>query len=144
MLVEKMAQHYWLCQRAVSLQTFAMQLPFDDDSQQTVNNYARYQVTHERLFKSALHDLLKLRAEKRKAAIGFESQKRVEAQEQRRENAETRKAETHNFKAETHKLKTAILETRLEREKTNTFVKAAAAAKELEGVFPPEFWQQAA
>jgi hypothetical protein len=45
--------------------------------QKNMNNYLRYQTQQERLFQRALHDLLKLRAEKRKEQIGFESQKRA-------------------------------------------------------------------
>jgi len=76
---------------------------FAEATQKAVANFARYQALHDRLFQRALHDLLKLRAERRKEQIGFESQKRAQANETR--------------KAETHKLKTAMLEIRLEREK---------------------------
>jgi hypothetical protein len=84
LLVEKMAQHYWLSQRAQEMQTSEMQLdPFDDEILKRVTVYMRYQTQQERLFKSALADLLKLRAERRKEQIGFESQKRAQEKHER-------------------------------------------------------------
>ena len=73
--------------------------------------YMRYQTTHERAFHKALNELLRLRAEKRKLEIGFESQERKrkenaqreaaearrQANENRRETAETRKQELHQW-----------------------------------------------
>ena len=106
-LVEKMAQHHWLSQRAQMLQTFEMRRnPFDLKVQKALANFARYETMHDRLFQRALHDLLKLRAERHKEQIGFESQKRAEANETRN--------------TETHKLKISILETKLEREVIHT------------------------
>jgi hypothetical protein len=69
LLVESMAQHYWLKQRALRLQS----LCFDGD-EKSLGLYLRYQSTHERGFYKALNTLVKLRAEKRKAEIGFVSQ----------------------------------------------------------------------
>jgi hypothetical protein len=102
-LVDKMAQHFWLSQRAQCIQTGKMQNnPLDEDVQQALIPYVRYQAHHERLFQRALHDLLKLRAERRKEQIGFESQNardakesRSQAQEIRRENNEKRRQEHH-------------------------------------------------
>jgi hypothetical protein len=126
-LVEKMAQHHWLSQRAQMLQTFQMRNhPSDPEVQKTVANYARYEAQHDRLFQRALHDLLKLRAETRKAEIGFESQKRAQAQETRREAAETRKQEHH-------KATMSILENKRERELTdNPKVKEAPDGARME------------
>jgi len=78
LLVESMAQHYWMKQRALRLQT----LCFDGD-EKSLALYLRYQTTHERAFHKALDTLLKLRAEKHKAEIGFVSQ-----QSRAREQAE--------------------------------------------------------
>jgi len=126
-----MLQHHWLAQRAQALASDCTRLDtFLPEVQKSLNTFVRYQALHERLFKSALHDLLKLRAERRKEQIGFESQKRAQAEEER--------------KAETHQLKAGILQTRLEREKTTTFVKGAAAAEQLERIFPPGMLQRAA
>ena len=79
LLVESMAQHYWLQQRAVRLQS----LCFDEaglcEDERALGLYMRYQATHERAFHKSLNTLLKLRAEKRKSGIGFVSQKAQEA-----------------------------------------------------------------
>jgi hypothetical protein len=93
-----MAQHYWLSQRAMKLQhlCFKPDLPTCDQPADLAL-YLRYQTTHERAFHKALNDLLKLRAEKRKTNIGFESQQRKQAQETRRDAAENRKQELHHW-----------------------------------------------
>jgi hypothetical protein len=100
MLVEKMAQHYWLSKRAQRLQdiTMADDLPMKDQERQFAL-YLRYQTTNDRAFHRSLNDLLKLRAERRRAEIGFESQKHKQADQLRREAAETRKQELHKFAA---------------------------------------------
>jgi low affinity Fe/Cu permease len=97
-LVDKMAQAIWLSKRAQILQhvTFNHQLPTCDDQKQLAL-YLRYQTTNERAFHKCLNDLLKLRAEKRKQEIGFESQKQSEADQTRREAAENRKQELHRW-----------------------------------------------
>jgi hypothetical protein len=122
-LVEKMAQHHWLSQRAQYLLTLEISLDcFDPDVYKNAAAYTRYQALHDRLFQRALHDLLKLRAEKRKAEIGFESQKRAQAQETRRESEATRKQDLH-------KIKLATAETKLEGELIKTeAIKAAHVA----------------
>ena len=82
LLVRKMAQHYWLSQRALLLQTLGRpnELPL----------FLRYQTTNDRGFHRCLNDLLKLRAEKRRTGIGFESQQHKQA-------AEDRKKEVHKW-----------------------------------------------
>jgi hypothetical protein len=116
-LVEKMAQHHWLSQRAQHLQTFIMQeRPFDPEAQQELTPYLRYQAHYERLFQRALKDLLSLRAEKRKEHIGFVSQKAREAKEARSQAHEIRRESHEIRKSEQHKLKMSILETKLQRE----------------------------
>ena len=128
-LVEKMAQSYWLRKRALYLQD---ECATDEDltlgeQEKQLALFLRYQTTHDRAFHRALNDLLKLRAERRKArldeaavsqraedvkrldeaavsqraedvnTIGFESQRRREADQSRREAAEKRKQELHQF-----------------------------------------------
>ncbi len=84
LLVGKMAQHYWLAQRAITIQSMAMHAgPFAPGAEGRVTTYIRYQAQHERAFRQALADLLKLRSEKRKQEIGFESEKRKDAKESR-------------------------------------------------------------
>jgi hypothetical protein len=82
LLVESMAQHYWLKQRALRLQSLCL-----NDNEKSLALYLRYQATHERAFYKALDTLVKLRADKRKAEIGFESQ-----QNRERERAELNQA----------------------------------------------------
>jgi hypothetical protein len=119
-LVEKMAQSYWLSKRALYLQAHRAfgarcarsnedQCATDpeltlDEQQKQLALLIRYQTTHDRAFHRSLNDLLKLRAEKRKIQIGFESQERQRneesrkaAQESRREAAEKRKQELHKW-----------------------------------------------
>ena len=90
-LVEAMAQHHWLRQRALNLESSC----YDPATGQIADQkqlalLLRYQTTHERAFHKALNDLLKLRAARQKerldeaalskraedSRIGFESQQR--------------------------------------------------------------------
>jgi hypothetical protein len=96
-LVQAMAEHHWLRHRAMRLEEAC----FDYTTGQIIDErklalYLRYQTTHERAFHKALNDLLKLRAEKRKAEIGFERQEQARA-------TETRRQERHEMKKERHK-----------------------------------------
>jgi hypothetical protein len=83
-LVEHMAQHHWVSMRAQRLQDSCFTEGEVNESRLAL--YLRYQTTHERLFYKALSELQKLRAEKRKAEIGFESQKHKQAEELRRQS----------------------------------------------------------
>jgi hypothetical protein len=92
-LVEKMARSYWLSLRALKLRNSVLaddELTSDEQHKQ-LSLYIRYQTTHDRAFRAALTDLLKLRAERRKLEIGFESQKRQEALVALRQSAENRR-----------------------------------------------------
>ena len=107
-LVQAMAEHHWLRRRAMRLEESC----FDYTTGQLVDDrklalYLRYQTTHERAFHKALNDLLKLRAEKRKAEIGFERQQRTEADQ-------TRKQERHEMKKERHKWEILLAEVKVE------------------------------
>ena len=98
MLVERMAQHQWLIQRALLLQTLCFTGPGDEkDHERSLNLYLRYQTTNERAFSKCLGDLLKLRAEKRKEKIGFESQKLAQAEHNRKQQIENRKQDIHKL-----------------------------------------------
>jgi hypothetical protein len=113
MLIEKMAEHYWLGQRALRCQHACFvdgTLSMEDQSRR-LSLFLRYQTTHDRAFRAALNDLLKLRSEKRKAGldeaalskraedvkIGFVSQKQKEAVIALRQSAEKRKEERHKW-----------------------------------------------
>src|SRR5947209_15661227 len=72
LLVERMAQHFWLSQRAIRCQNACLADGFPkggDDKGLAL--YIRYQTTNDRAFHKCLDQVLKLRAEKRKAQIGF-------------------------------------------------------------------------
>jgi hypothetical protein len=75
-LVNNMVESHWLSQRAQRLQDTCLDSHTGailDEKQFSL--YMRYQTTHTRAFHKSLNDLLKLRAEKRKAEIGFEAQR---------------------------------------------------------------------
>jgi hypothetical protein len=79
-LVNRMAESHWLENRAQRLQDTCM----DSDTgavtdEKKFSLYMRYKNTHTRAFHKCLNDLLKLRAEKRKAELGVEAQ-RVESE----------------------------------------------------------------
>ncbi|HSU60745.1 MAG TPA: hypothetical protein VLI55_15645 [Bryobacteraceae bacterium] len=95
LLVTQMAQAWWLRTRALSLQDTC----FTDDAvdQKQLALYLRYQTTHDRAFHKSLDQLLKLRAEKRKAEIGFESQQRKQAEQARKQAVENRRQELHKW-----------------------------------------------
>ena len=78
LLVASLAQHRWLLDRATRLQ----ETTFDPQTGQIADQklftlYLRYATTHERAFHKCVNELAKLRAEKTKAGIGSESQKRL-------------------------------------------------------------------
>ncbi len=95
LLVDRMAQHHWLSQRALYLQGFCFNEIGGCDSDARLALYLRYQTTHERAFHKCLNDLLKLRAERRKEQIGFVSQQQKAADQARRQARENRQQERH-------------------------------------------------
>jgi hypothetical protein len=77
LLVTAMAQHTWLLQRANRLQESCFEQETGQITDQKLFSlYLRYATTHERAFHKCLNDLLKLRNQKSKEQIGFESEKR--------------------------------------------------------------------
>jgi len=97
-LVEKMAQHHWLSQRAMRLQELTMaEDPPAQAQERQFSLYLRYQTTNDRAFHKCLNDLLKLRAEQRKAQIGFESQKMKQEDHARKLSIEKRKQDVHKM-----------------------------------------------
>ncbi len=87
-LVASMAQHHWLSQRAQSVQSnYFVDHDLTAAEQKNLALYLRYQTTHQRAFFKCLNELAKLRSEKRKQEIGFEREKRCEAEESRRQEA---------------------------------------------------------
>ena len=107
-LVQAIAEHHWLRHRAMRLEESC----FDYTTGQIIDErklalYLRYQTTHERAFHKVLNDLLKLRAEKRKAEIGFERQQHAQVDQ-------TRKQERHEMKRDRHKWETTLAEVKIE------------------------------
>jgi hypothetical protein len=85
-LVNDMARHYWLHQRALRMQeecfSFDLTAP---DTQKQLDLFVRYGGTHERAFARCLAALLKLRKDKLALERGFESQERERARERSRQ-----------------------------------------------------------
>jgi hypothetical protein len=101
LLVEKMAQHYWMAQRAVRLQNQLLCLAEGvSEVQKRLGLYLRYQTTHDRAFHKSLSDLLKLRKEAAQRGIGFESQKQKAAEEARKQELHDARVRALNAKAE--------------------------------------------
>ncbi|MFL6447161.1 MAG: hypothetical protein ACJ746_05670 [Bryobacteraceae bacterium] len=91
-LVNDMARHHWLHQRALRMQEdcFAFDLTAPD-TQKQLNLFLRYGLTHERAFSRCLAALLKLRKDKLALERGFESQERERTRERTRQ-AEAKRA----------------------------------------------------
>ena len=81
LLVQQMAQSWWLMQRAIRIQNQAFTETRVDT--QKLALFLRYQTTHERAFYKALNLLMKLRKERRKSAPEFVSQKRHQTRRKR-------------------------------------------------------------
>jgi hypothetical protein len=107
-LVQRLADHEWLRTRALRLQQSCI---FEDQhflATEQLALYLRYQTTHERAFYKALKELQSIRAQRTKEQIGFESQKRQAA-------AEQRAGEAHNLKKQAFELKKQELELKKQR-----------------------------
>lgn len=124
-LVEKMAQHQFLRDRAIMFQTFVIadRAKPECENERSLATYLRYETAHERAFHKCLNDLLKLRAEKRKTEIGFESQERKRNQEARAQAEATRKEaaqvirqNTENRRQELHKFDVWLAEAKAEHQ----------------------------
>ena len=84
-LIHGMAESLWLSQRAQRLQDTCLDPATGDiKDEKKFSLYLRYQTTHTRAFHKSLNDLLKLRAEQRRAANGFEAQKHKEEENRRK------------------------------------------------------------
>jgi low affinity Fe/Cu permease len=116
-LVEKMAQAMWLGQRAVLLQQrcFNPNVPVCDN-EKLLALYLRYQTTHDRAFHRCLNELLRLRAEKRKQEIGFESQKRKQEEESRKAADQNRREASENRKQELHRYNVLLAEAKADHQ----------------------------
>ena len=84
-LVESMAQHHWLRQRALFFQHCLLDGGgvFGELTLKATSLYLRYEAAHERAFSRCLADLLKIRTIRRKELIGFESCRHKEVEHKR-------------------------------------------------------------
>ncbi len=120
-LVERMAQHQFLLGRALKYQTAVLESRKPErEKERSLALYIRYQTVNERAFSKCLNDLLKLRAEKRKVEIGFESQKRLAADAARRESNQTIRQNNENRQAELHKFQVWLAEAKAEHQEVLT------------------------
>ncbi len=126
-LVEKMAQALWLSRRAQTLQhaTFKREVPGCWDEKELAL-YIRYQTTNDRAFHKCLNDLLKVRAEKRKQDIGFESQERKRNEESRKRDDQARRAAAENRKQDLHKWRMLIAEAQLSKSSQSAIMSQSA------------------
>jgi hypothetical protein len=111
-LVERMAQHHWLRGRAEFFESRC----FEEDGtvdEKRLALYLRYRTSHERAFHKCFNELLKLRAERRKVQIGFESQKRVKEEH-------TRKQEKHQMAKERHTWDILLAEAKVDHQQLAT------------------------
>jgi hypothetical protein len=69
-LVENMAQHHWLRNRALYFQSHYFDCADGPDTAK-ISLFMRYENMHERAFHKCRNELIKLRAEKKKEEIGF-------------------------------------------------------------------------
>ena len=95
-LIHALSESLWLRNRAQNYQNAC----FDQTTGALVNEkhltlFLRYENTDNRAFNSALNQILKLRAEKRKAEVGFEAQ-------EHKQQAELRAEEQHQMKKDAH------------------------------------------
>ena len=108
-LVIKMARHSWMSERSVRLQEACFleepqneQDIADDRYRVAVRSdldlYIRYQTANDRAYARASAELAKRRKERQANAIGFERQKRAQAEEVRREKRQEQRDERHLIK----------------------------------------------
>jgi hypothetical protein len=108
-LVVGLAQHEWMGDRALSFQSHCFARIEVDEKQ--LNLFIRYEATHRRAYDKCLNNLLKLRKEKRQEQIGFESQKRQQAEEIRRQEAHQAKMRLTHARAQQQEIDSDIRQT---------------------------------
>jgi hypothetical protein len=127
MLILKMAQHFWLGQRAQMLADLSMdQETPDANPDKLFALWLRYQTTNDRGFHKCVDQLLKLRAQRLKEVIGFERHEeqvsRAREQAETRAAAKSRHAAVESRKQELHRFAISLAEGKLEHQ---TLPKAA-------------------
>jgi low affinity Fe/Cu permease len=140
-LINAMAESHWLARRAQRLQDTCI----DPDTgaitdEKKSSLYLRYFTTHTRAFHKSLNDLIKLRAEKRKEAVGFEAQKRKE-EEMRLKN------ERHELKKQAQAVDLAKKEAQTRHQMAENAIqqgKARWEVRDFETIFAEELAKTAA
>jgi hypothetical protein len=90
-LITSIAEALWLARRATRLQDRCLETIASGDleaakiARADLNLYMRYQTTHERSHQRYAAELRKLQSDRRKAEVGFVSQKHKEADQQRKQ-----------------------------------------------------------
>jgi len=100
LLVDQLAQHYWLSRRAQKLQDSAL----EEQNDKSFALYLRYQTTNDRAFSKCLSDLLKLRSERRK-------QVHQQKENQRKQETHEARVRSVNAKAEEQEIENSMRET---------------------------------
>ncbi|HEX4748580.1 MAG TPA: hypothetical protein VH302_03475 [Bryobacteraceae bacterium] len=154
-LVGKMARSSWMSERAIRCQNGCFLVQPQSDEQKTrgkcgvgvrtdLDLHLRYQTAHDRAYSRAAADLHKHRERRRLAEIGFEREKRAQAdeirkqnQERRRQNEELRRANAaqhrenqENRREADYKVTNAIKNEELLQQQFNT-ARAAVAFEQL-------------
>jgi ATPase subunit of ABC transporter with duplicated ATPase domains len=109
-LVQKMAEHHWLVLRGRRFQDDLICSPDIQTSagMRQMNLWMRYEAQHERAFHKAASELRKWKEEKRKAEIGFEREKRAQAENARKQEAHETKTRLAKAKAEAIEIDTEV------------------------------------
>ena len=146
-LVRHLAQHEWLRTRALRLQQtcFDAKLQIIDNRQFAL--FLRYQTTHERAFYKALTELQKLRAQREKSQIGFESQKLEQAATERATEAHNLRKQAFELKKQEFELKNERLASQKQPEKSKRDPSPSASSQNGTAPTPatsPGDWQMAA
>jgi hypothetical protein len=122
-LVKTMVQHLWCTRRADALMNSCfcfLQETGEREAELAIRpeleRYMRYQSHHQRAYQRAANELLKRRKERRLEEIGFESQKRAQAKEDRAVAGETRTVEKHKSAVALTEMKLQLTAERVLRE----------------------------
>lgn len=121
-LIRKMAQSIWRSRRAVELQDQCIEdIQLEDDpkaseARRNLDLYIRYQASHDRAYQRYAAELRKLQNEIKKSEIGFESQKRREAQEAHAQAQETRRESNENRRQQRHEIALTLDNARVEHQ----------------------------
>ena len=119
-LVTAMVESSWLAQRAQRLPDTCLNPDTGEITDTTkASLYMRYCTTHTRAFHKSLNDLLKLRSERRKAAIGFEAQKH--------------QTERHEMAKITHQIELFAKDMKAQRDLTDLVIATTQATRDIPG-----------